>query len=108
MRVKKCGAGICFVPACGSCCDKSSDYLHRLCTGILFAVVFGLIAYLMIMAQNTEFEYSYFDGELRFAKIKNKSRRKRLGIYSMESVAAIAPQVTEVYTITRMEMRSRK
>ena len=58
--------------------------------GILFAVVFGLIAYLMIMAQNTEFEYSYFDGELRFAKIKNKSR-KRLGIYSMESVAAIAP-----------------
>ena len=58
---------------------------------ILFAVVFGLIAYLMIMAQNTEFEYSYFDGELRFAKIKNKSRRKRLGIYSMESVAAIAP-----------------
>ena len=26
--------------------------------GILFAVVFGLIAYLMIMAQNTEFEYS--------------------------------------------------
>ena len=58
--------------------------------GILFAVVFGLIAYLMIMAQNTEFEYSYFDGELRFAKIKNKSRRKRLGIYSMESVAAIA------------------
>ena len=43
--------------------------------GILFAVVFGLIAYLMIMAQNTEFEYSYFDGELRFAKIKNKSRR---------------------------------
>ena len=59
--------------------------------GILFAVVFGLIAYLMIMAQNTEFEYSYFDGELRFARIKNKSRRKRLGIYSMESVAAIAP-----------------
>lgn len=59
--------------------------------GILFAVVFGLIAYLMIMAQNTEFEYSYFDGEMRFAKIKNKSRRKRLGIYSMESVAAIAP-----------------
>ena len=62
--------------------------------GILFAVVFGLIAYLMIMAQNTEFEYSYFDGELRFAKIKNKSRRKRLGIYSMESVAAIAPRIT--------------
>ena len=63
--------------------------LLTICIG--FAVVFGLIAYLMIMAQNTEFEYSYFDGELRFAKIKNKSRRKRLGIYSMESVAAIAP-----------------
>ncbi len=59
--------------------------------GILLAVVFGLVAYLMLMAQNTEFEYSYFDGELRFAKIKNKSRRKRLGIYNMESVAVIAP-----------------
>lgn len=32
-RKKKCGAGICFVPACSSCCDKSSDYLHRICTG---------------------------------------------------------------------------
>ena len=44
--------------------------------GILFAVVFGLIAYLMIMAQNTEFEYSYFDGELRFAKIKKQEPQK--------------------------------
>ena len=54
-------------------------------------VALAAISLLTIMAQNTEFEYSYFDGELRFAKIKNKSRRKRLGIYSMESVAAIAP-----------------
>ena len=65
--------------------------LLTICIGFAPGIVFGLIAYLMIMAQNTEFEYSYFDGELRFAKIKNKSRGKRLGIYSMESVAAIAP-----------------
>ena len=68
--------------------------------GILFAVVFGLIAYLMIMAQNTEFEYSYFDGELRFAKIKNKSR--------WMMYLDLLQEVTEAYTITRMEMSSRK
>ena len=65
--------------------------LLTICIGFIPGILFGLIAHLMIMAQNTEFEYSYFDGELRFAKIKNKSRRKRLGIYSMEAVAAIAP-----------------
>lgn len=43
------------------------------------------------MGQNVEYEYSYFDGELRFAKIKNKSRRKNLATYSMESVVTIAP-----------------
>jgi len=60
--------------------------------GILFAVVFGLIAYLMIMAQNTEFEYSYFDGELRFARIKAKSKRKAIGSVQMDDVLGFAPR----------------
>ena len=32
-----------------------------------------------------------FDGEVRFAKIMNKSRRKRLAVYSMDEVSQIAP-----------------
>ncbi len=59
--------------------------------GFLIAVAFGFISYFIFMGQNVEYEYSYFDGELRFAKIKNKSRRKHLATYSMESVVTIAP-----------------
>ena len=38
-----------------------------------------------------EFEYSYFDGEVRFAKVLNKNRRKSLGSYPMDDVIQIAP-----------------
>ena len=39
----------------------------------------------------TEFEYSYFDGEVRFSKIINKSRRKQIGTYQMDETNLIAP-----------------
>lgn len=38
-----------------------------------------------------EYEYSYFDGEVRFTKIKNKSRRKKIGVYNMDETLMIAP-----------------
>ena len=41
--------------------------------------------------RNYEYEYSYFDGELRFAKITNKKRRKDLKGYVMDEVVVIAP-----------------
>lgn len=41
--------------------------------------------------RNYEYEYSYFDGELRFAQITNKKKRKELKGYLMENVIAIAP-----------------
>lgn len=53
--------------------------------------VFALLWYLLTFRSNKEYEYSYFDGEIRFAKIMNKSRRKRLGIYQMGDVLMIAP-----------------
>lgn len=66
-----------------------------LCMGValafLFAAAFFAIAYFLISGQNREFEYNYFDGELRFAKIRNKSRRKSLGTYDMDAVVTIAP-----------------
>lgn len=40
---------------------------------------------------NAEYEYSYFDGEVRFAKIMNKSRRRKLKTYVMDDVVVIAP-----------------
>ncbi len=56
-----------------------------------FAVLMAGLWYLFQFRFNKEFEYSYFDGELRFAKIMNKSRRKRIGSYNMEEVLQIAP-----------------
>ena len=38
-----------------------------------------------------EYEYSYYGGELRFARIVNKKRRKELKGYMMEEVLVIAP-----------------
>lgn len=38
-----------------------------------------------------EYEYSYFDGELRFARIMNKSRRKAIRSFHMDDVIIIAP-----------------
>jgi hypothetical protein len=56
-----------------------------------FAILTGALWYLFQFRSNKEFEYSYFDGEVRFAKIMNKSRRKKLATYSMEEVLQIAP-----------------
>ena len=38
-----------------------------------------------------EYEYSYYDGELRFARIINMKRRKELKTYMMEEVISLAP-----------------
>ena len=62
-------------------------------TAIMFplAVVCGLVWYFLMNGSSKEFEYSYFDGEVRFARIINKSRRKSIGTYRMDEVMQIAP-----------------
>lgn len=72
-------------------------------TSAFFVFVFGSLVFLPICAifagawyflnhaSNREYEYSYFDGEVRFARVTNKSRRKRLKEYTMEQVVKIAP-----------------
>ena len=41
---------------------------------------------------NVEFEYTYFDGDLRFAKIRNKAKRKKIADINMEDVVILAPK----------------
>jgi translation initiation factor IF-1 len=55
------------------------------------AIVVLLVWFFLQFRWNKEFEYSYFDGEVRFAKISNKSRRKRLKVFPMDEVVTIAP-----------------
>ena len=57
---------------------------------IVFACIFGFLAF-SIARRFVEFEYSYFEGEVRFAKVINKSRRKSIVSYQMDEVVIIAP-----------------
>lgn len=63
----------------------------------MFAIIFLPASVLLgglgvfIYTRNYEFESSYFDGDVRFAKIINKSSRKRLPGYIMDEVMTIAP-----------------
>lgn len=57
---------------------------------IPFAIAAVVCGWLLKNA-SFEYEYSYFDGEFRFAKIANKSRRKELRTYTAEELIVIAP-----------------
>ncbi len=62
--------------------------------GLFFFVptaVFGALLGWFFQTRNYEYEYSYFDGDVRFAKIIDKRNRKRLPGYKMAEVLMIAP-----------------
>ncbi|MEE1303722.1 MAG: DUF6106 family protein [Agathobacter sp.] len=56
-----------------------------------FVFIFGVLFYFLLFKGYKEYEYSYFDGDVRFAKILDKSRRKRIKGCTMEEVVQIAP-----------------
>ena len=53
--------------------------------------VVGVLLGVFLRTRNYEYEYSYFDGDVRFAKIINKSKRKNLKGYGMDDIITIAP-----------------
>lgn len=59
---------------------------------IIPAILFGLLWYFTGFRSDVEYEYTYYDGELRFACISNKSRRKNLARIQMDDVLAFAPK----------------
>ncbi len=60
---------------------------------IFFAVAVPFLAIAWYLhTKQVEFEYSYFDGDFRFAKIFNKQKRKDLRGYDVEDVIVIAPE----------------
>ena len=58
---------------------------------MLVMLILGILFYCTHFLTNIEYEYSYFGGEIKIAKITNKSRRKRLMAFTMEEVIQIAP-----------------
>ena len=55
-------------------------------------IIFGVIWYLFAFRSEVEYEYTYYDGDLRFAKIRNKAKRKKIAYLSMDDVLTIAPK----------------
>ncbi|MCC8129352.1 MAG: hypothetical protein LIO51_05385 [Clostridiales bacterium] len=55
-------------------------------------LVFLIAALLYRRHLRLEYEYQYLDGSLRIDRIKNRSKRKRLGVYAMENLAVMAPE----------------
>lgn len=64
-------------------------------TPIIFsipAVGFTLLWLFQQFRSNIEYEYTYLDGDLKFARIKNKAKRKRIATIHMDDVIMIAPK----------------
>ena len=60
---------------------------------IFFAIAVPFLALgWFLKGRSYEYEYSYFDGDFRFAKIINKQKRKELKGYEVENVIVIAPK----------------
>ena len=59
---------------------------------LLFALAVPLLALgVFLNNRGLEYEYAYFDGDFRFAKIISKEKRKELIGYDIENVIVIAP-----------------
>lgn len=69
----------------------------------MYATLVGLIIFFAIAVpffalgwflknRSLEYEYSYFDGEFRFAKIISKQKRKELIGYEADNIVVIAPK----------------
>lgn len=56
------------------------------------AMILAVVWFLVAFRTDIEYEYTYYDGEMRFAKIRAKSKRKGLGRVSMDDVIMLAPK----------------
>lgn len=65
-------------------------------------IAFALVWYFQAFRSDIEYEYTYYDGELRFARIKAKSKRKAIGSVRWMKYLDLLQEVTEAYTNTKM------
>ena len=68
------------------------------------ALAAGVGAYFLNMYTDLEYEYLYLDKELSVDKIMAKSKRKRVGTYSLDRMEVFAP-VTPIIWITSKTVR---
>lgn len=63
----------------------------RFIPALLIAVVTGVLTYFVVMNADIEYEYLYLDREISVDKVMAKSRRKKVGVYSLEQMEIFAP-----------------
>ena len=56
------------------------------------AIIVGIIWGYLTFYSKIEYEYTYYDGDLIFAKIKNKAKRKKIAGIDMNEVFICAPK----------------
>ena len=59
--------------------------------GLIVAAVTGIGAYFAAMNASLEYEYLYVDKEISIDKVMAKSRRKKIGTFSLEQMEIFAP-----------------
>ena len=87
--VRKTVTMLLFIAAC-ACLSLASFFSPALF--FVPALIFTFVWIWQNFYANVEYEYTYYDGELRLAKITNKAKRKNLVAVNMEDVLAIAPR----------------
>ena len=73
-------------------------YLGTVISPFIFeipGIACGIGWYLITFRSGLEYEYSYFDGELKITKIRNKKRRKRVETIDLNKVILVAPKESE-------------
>lgn len=55
-------------------------------------ILFGVVWYMQMFQSDVEYEYTYYDGDFRFALIKAKRKRKKIAYLDVNNVVAIAPK----------------
>lgn len=59
--------------------------------GLLIAIITGILAYVVTMKADLEYEYLYLDREISIDKVMAKSRRKKAGSFAIEKMEIFAP-----------------
>ena len=57
----------------------------------IIAVVTGILAYIVNLRSDLEYEYLYLDREITIDKIMNKTKRKKIEVLEVDRIEIIAP-----------------
>lgn len=58
---------------------------------MIVALIFGIGAYMFNLRTNLEYEYLFLERELTVDKIMAQTKRKRVGVYSLDRIEVLAP-----------------